>query len=109
MFADPVMSNELQEKIVAFVDREAGRDAPLTAEDEAMVRDLLDRDEVAQRFAEDLRSTNAGLDTLLDDVAAVDVPDQLVALIRGHQASEVAIAARPEPFRAAGDRNDQAG
>jgi anti-sigma factor RsiW len=107
MFADPVLSNELQEKIVAFIEHEAGRDAPLTADDEAMVRDLLERDEEARRFAEDLRSTNAGLDTLLDDVAAVDVPDQLVALIRGHQASDVAIAAWPQETKSTSDRNDQ--
>lgn len=35
MFADSGLADELAEKIVAFVDREAGRDAPLTAADEA--------------------------------------------------------------------------
>lgn len=96
MFADPHISDELAERIVAFVDREAGRDAPLTADDEAMVRELLEHDAEAQRFAEELRATNAGLDTLLDDVAAIEVPDKLVSLIRGHGASDVLIAGQPE-------------
>jgi len=107
MIADPVMSNELMEKIVAFVDREAGRDAPLTAGDEAMVRGLLERDDEARRVAEELRATNTGLDTLLDDVGAVDVPDKLVALIRGHQASDVVVAALPAASASSDDRNDE--
>ena len=82
----------MAEKIVAFVDREAGRDAPLTAEDEATVRRLIEEDPAARALVDDLRATNAGLDTLLEDVASVEVPDKLVALIRGHGANEVAIA-----------------
>ena len=109
MSVDLPLSDELQDKIVAFIEREAGRDAPLTADDEAMVRDLLERDEEARHFAEELRSANAGLDTLFDDVAAIAVPDQLVALIRGHQASDVAIAARPQEPKSKSDRNDQGG
>ncbi|MGI9508801.1 MAG: hypothetical protein ACR2QJ_05575 [Geminicoccaceae bacterium] len=86
----------MAEKIVAFVDREAGRDAPLTADDERMVRGLIESDPAVRALVDDLRATNAGLDTLLDDVAAIDVPDKLVALIRGHGANEVAIAATPD-------------
>ena len=92
MFADPGISEELAEKIVAFVDREAGRDAPLNADDEAMVRDLLEHDPAARRLAEELRATNNGLDTLLDDVAAIEVPEKLVALIRGHASNDILIA-----------------
>lgn len=103
MFADPGISDELAEKLVAFVDREAGRDAPLTAGDEAMVLDLLEHDAGVQRFVEELRATNAGLDTLLDDVQAIEVPDMLVALIQGHAASDVAIASRPEGARSSKD------
>ncbi len=107
MFADPDMPDGLVEKIVAFVDREAGRDAPLTADDEAMVRELLEHDLAAQRLAEDLRATNAGLDTLLDDVAAVEVPEKLVALIRGHDANQILIA--DEPVAAASERKSDSG
>lgn len=82
----------MAEKIVAYVDREAGRDAPLTAEDEAAVRRLIEEDPAARALADELRATNAGLDTLLDDVASVEVPDKLVALIRGHGDDDVAIA-----------------
>jgi anti-sigma factor RsiW len=91
MFADSDISDELAEKIVAFVDREAGRDAPLTADDEAMVRGLIAENPAVRALVEELRATNAGLDTLLDDVAAVDVPEGLVALIKGHGDSEVAV------------------
>lgn len=112
MFADTGISDELAEKIVAFVDREAGRDAPLTAADEAMVRQLLRDDPAVQALADDLRATNAGLDTLLDDVAAVEVPEKLVALIRGHGSNDVLIArpgleegVRPWP----GEETDAAG
>ena len=93
MFADSGLSDEMVEKIVAFVDREAGRDAPLTADDEAMVRRLIADDPAARALADDLRATNAGLDSLLDDVAAVEVPQSLVALIQGHAANEVAAPA----------------
>ena len=44
MRADNGISEELTEKIFAFVDRGAGRDAPLSSEDEAMVRELLETD-----------------------------------------------------------------
>lgn len=91
MFADSEISDELAEKIVAYVDREAGRDAPLTADDEAMVRRLIEDNAAVRALVEELRATNTGLDTLLDDVAAVEVPEGLVALIQGHAASDVAV------------------
>ncbi|MEM8950699.1 MAG: hypothetical protein AAGC99_15335 [Pseudomonadota bacterium] len=105
MFADNGLSDEMAEKIVAFVDREAGRDAPLTADDEAMVRRMIDEDPAVRAFVDDLRATNAGLDTLLDDVAAVEVPDRLVALIGGHGSNDVAVVgpATREPERPAND------
>jgi len=91
MFADSGLSDEQAEKIVAFVDREAGRDAPLTADDEAMVRRLIADDPAVRQLVDELRATNTGLDTLLDDVAAVEVPERLVALIHGHGSDDVAI------------------
>ncbi len=91
MFAHSDISDEVAEKIVAFVDREAGRDAPLTADDEAMVRRLIEENDSVRTLVEDLRATNSGLDTLLDDVAAVDVPESLVGLIKGHRADDVTV------------------
>ncbi len=91
MFADSGLSDEMAEKIVAFVDREAGRDAPLTADDEALVRRLIAEDPGARALVDELRATNTGLDTLLDDVAAVEVPERLVALIQGHGTSDIAV------------------
>ena len=60
MFADSGLSDEIAEKIVAFVDREAGRDAPLTADDEALVRRLIAEDPAARTLADELRATNTG-------------------------------------------------
>jgi len=91
MFALPGMDDEIAEKVVAFVDREAGRGAPLSPDDEEMVRRLIERDPAVRALVDELRATNAGLDTLLDDVAAVEVPEKLVSMIRGHGSSDVAI------------------
>ena len=106
MFADSGLSDEIAEKIVAFVDREAGRDAPLTADDEALVRRLIAEDPAARTLADELRATNAGLDTLLDDVAAVEVPDRLIALIRGHGTSDVAVV-EPASRKEDGTKGDE--
>ncbi|MEM9439045.1 MAG: hypothetical protein AAGA73_01220, partial [Pseudomonadota bacterium] len=96
MFAEGTISDELAEKIVAFVDREAGRDAPLSADDIMMIRRLINEDAHVASLVEELRATNAGLDTLLDDVAAVDIPDDLVALVQGHGSKDIAVL-EPNP------------
>lgn len=75
-------SDKFFEQIVAFIDRESGLDAPLRAEDEIMVRELLRRDPNAQRLADDLVAVNAGFEALCKDVSAVEVPDHLVSMIR---------------------------
>ena len=64
MPTDTGISDELTEKIFAFVDREAGRDAPLSPEDEALVRDLLETDPAARALADEFRATNTGLDAM---------------------------------------------
>lgn len=76
-------TDELAVKIFAYVDREAGRDAPLSPEDELMVRDLLKTDPAAQALAEDFRATNTSLDDLCNG-GDIDVPDKLVSLILTH-------------------------
>lgn len=76
------ISAELHEKLVAFVDREAGLDAPLTFEEEVLVLDLLDRDAAVHTLVEEMRTINVGLNGLLDAVAAIEVSDKLIALIR---------------------------
>ena len=107
LFADSGLSDEIAEKVVAFVDREAGRDAPLSAGDEAMIRRMIAENPSVRALVDELRATNAGLDTLLDDVAAVDVPDRLVALIQGHGTSDVAVVepAADRPATADDDEN----
>ena len=89
MRSELAFSDEVIEKICAYVDREAGRDAPLSVEDEAMVRELLATDPDAQTIADDLRATNAGLDALLSDVADIEIPEGLVEMIRSHGKDEI--------------------
>ncbi len=84
--AETEFSDELMEKIVAYVEREEGRDAPLSPEDEAMVRKLLETSPAAQALADDLRSTNARLSDLFEASTEVEVPEHLVTMIRAHGA-----------------------
>jgi len=84
--AETEFSDEQMEKIVAYVEREAGREALLSPEDEAMVRELLAANPAAQTLADDLRSTNARLKDLLEFDTEVPEPDHLAAMIRAHGA-----------------------
>ena len=93
MVAEADIPDELFEKIVTFVDREADPNAPLSTDEEAEVRRLIKDDPSVKALVEELRAANAQLDTMFDDVAAVEVPDQLVALIRGHGTEDVAVFA----------------
>lgn len=87
------VSEDLVEKTVAFVDHEDGHEPPLTAPDEAMVRQLIEEDPSVRDLADDLRATNAGLDMLLEDVAEVRVPGSLVAMIRSHKRNGISVGA----------------
>ena len=85
---DNGISDELTEKIFAFVDREAGRDAPLSPEDEAMVRDLLETDPAARALADEFREVEAGLESLFRAGDDVPVSDDLIALIQAHGSAQ---------------------
>jgi len=69
--------------VFAFVEREAGRDAPLSTEDEALVRELLESNLAAQVFADEMRATNRDLG-MLCNVDDIEVPEELVTMIRAH-------------------------
>jgi predicted nucleic acid-binding Zn-ribbon protein len=86
--ADNGISDELTEKIFAFVDREAGRDAPLSPEDEAMVRDLLQKDPAAKALADEFREVEAGLESFFEAGDNVPVSDDLIALIQAHGSAQ---------------------
>ncbi|MGI9434051.1 MAG: hypothetical protein ACR2Q4_04340 [Geminicoccaceae bacterium] len=79
-----IFSEELTEKVFAFVEREAGHDVPLSIVDEALVRELLESDPVARSFADNMRAINGGLGMLLGSVDDIELPDELVMLIRAH-------------------------
>ena len=78
---DVELPDELIEKIFALVEREAGRDAPLSPQDEVMVRQLLATDPAAQAVATKFGLLNTRLDELAD-VGDVQMPDSLAAIIR---------------------------
>ena len=61
MSGSDAMSDDLMEKIFAYVEREAGRDPLLSPEDEAMVRQLLATDPAARALADNLRDVDARL------------------------------------------------
>lgn len=72
---------ELSEKILAFVEREAGRDAELSPEDEAMVRELLATDPAAQALADDFRDVDTGLKGMFQAFGNIPVSDELMQRI----------------------------
>jgi len=76
------IEGELLEKIVAYVDREEGRGVAITAEEEAMIRHLIETDDNVRACAAELRTVNARLDAFLDEVSEVSVPEELVTLIQ---------------------------
>ncbi len=78
------VSDELKEKIYAYVEREAGRDLPLTTKDQAMVRWLLATDPMAQAVAQELRDAMTGVDALFSAGAYMPVPDDLATMIQTH-------------------------
>lgn len=80
------ISEELSEKILAFVEREAGQDAPLSPEDEAMVRDLLATDPAARALAEDFRNVDVGLKAMFRAFANMPLPEKLAAFVRDYEA-----------------------
>jgi chromosome segregation ATPase len=85
---DNGISDELTEKVFAFIDREAGRDAPLSPEDEAMVEELLEKDPTATALADEFREVEAGLEALFEAGADVRVSDDLIALIQARGSAQ---------------------
>ena len=90
---------DLAEKVIAFVDREAGRGAPLSFEDEAHVQWWLARDLSVRTFAEDCEALNTALDGIFDSVKNVEVPSSLVEMIHAHNGTEEGAPASVVPLR----------
>ena len=84
---------ELSEKILAFVEREAGRDAPLSPDDEAMVRELLATDPAAQALADEFRDVDTDLKAAFQALGDIPVSDELMERIH---AQDQAFAAKAE-------------
>ena len=84
---------ELSEKILAYVEREAGRDAPLSPEDEAMVRELLLKDPSARARADEFRDVDTDLKAAFQALGTIPVSKELMRRIH---AQDEAFAARKE-------------
>ncbi|MEZ5935995.1 MAG: hypothetical protein R3F54_29595 [Alphaproteobacteria bacterium] len=78
MSHDGALSDGVIEKIAIFVEREAGEELPLSAADEAMVRDLLAHDPAAQAIAYEFRATSAALDAAFAAYAEQPVSPELL-------------------------------
>jgi len=89
--SETAIPDELSEKILAFVEREAGRDAPLSPDDETMVRELLATDPAARALADDFRDVDTGLKTAFQALGNIPVSDELMERIH---AQDQAFAAK---------------
>jgi len=67
---------ELSEKILAYVEREAGRDALLSPEDEVMVRALLAKDPATRALADDFRDVDTGLKAMFQAFGNIPVSEE---------------------------------
>jgi len=72
---------ELSEKILAYVEREAGRDALLSPEDEVMVRALLAKDPATRALADDFRDVDTGLKAMFQAFGNIPVSEELMKRI----------------------------
>jgi len=87
MIENACIFDDMSEKIFAYVEREAGRDAPLSPDDEKRVRDLLASDPAAQAEVEEWRAFNRTMERIFEpyrEFAAVAPPEELAPVIRAH-------------------------
>ena len=82
MPGDTSISEAQSEKILAFVEREAGRDAPLSPEDEKRVRELLATDPEAQALADEFRDSDTGLKVMFQAFDNMPVSEELIERMR---------------------------
>ena len=85
MSANPEIPEELIEKLLGYLEWEAGRDVPLSPEDEKLVRELLSKNPAAQTLADDLREVDRGLKAMFDALGRIPVSDELMQRIRAQQ------------------------
>ena len=102
MTAETGISEELSEKILAFVEHEAGRDPDFPPEDEAMVRELLATNPVAKALADDFREVDIGLEGMFGAFGKIPVSDELMQCIQeqdeGFEAKQKEVADKVVAF-----------
>lgn len=81
-----VLSDDLMEKICAYVEREAGRDPLLSPEDEAMARELLATDPAARALADEFRDVDTGLKGMFRAFANIPLSEDVATFIRDYGA-----------------------
>ncbi len=82
MAAETGISEELSDKILAFVEHEAGRDPDFPPEDEAMVRELLATNPAARALADEFREVDIGLKGMFEAFGKIPVSDELMQRIQ---------------------------
>ena len=81
------ISEELELKICAYVEREAGRDPLLSPEDQAMVRELLATNPAAQALADEFRKVDRDLEAMFRPfhrVSDVVKPEEMRPLMEAY-------------------------
>lgn len=87
MSDDDAITDELSEKIYAYVMREAGHhDVPLSSEEEAMVRALLATDPAARALADDFRDVDSRLKGLFEALGKIPMSKALTTFIHEYAA-----------------------
>lgn len=76
------LQDEEIEKIVAFVEREAGRDAPLSKTDVEATSKLIEKEAAASEFAVSIREINDQLDRLFNDLTQIEIPEYIVKILK---------------------------
>ncbi len=86
MSGSDAMSDDLMDKIFAYVEREAGRAPLLSPEDEAMVRQLLATDPAARGLADDFRDLDARLKGMFLALGNIPMSEEAMTFLHEYTA-----------------------
>lgn len=90
---------ELSEKILAYVERQVGRNVELSPEDEAMVRELLLKNPNARALADEFCDVDTALKAMFKALGSIPVSEQLMKRIQEQQDAFDARQSKAEPSK----------
>ena len=86
MSDNDVISDDLKEKICAYVEHEAGHGSLLSPEDEAMVRQLLTTDPAARALADEFRDLDTRLKGLFQAFGKIPMSKEMMTFLHEYSA-----------------------